>query len=115
MCVLRGHLPAAYRLRRSPAAGYCGIAAGHDPSGRVVSDLRMSRGTEISSCGLSRGRGSSAYVQHVVDDAGAGHGWISPGAELRVMRSHTRGFFPKPVAAKEPEITFLFWEIKIRS
>jgi len=29
------------------------------------------------------------------------------------MRSHTRGFFPEPVAAKVPEITFLFWVIKI--
>ena len=29
------------------------------------------------------------------------------------MRSHTRGFFPEPVAAKVPEITLLFWVIKI--
>jgi uncharacterized membrane-anchored protein len=27
--------------------------------------------------------------------------------------SHRRGFFPEPVAAKVPEITFLFWVIKI--
>jgi uncharacterized membrane-anchored protein len=27
--------------------------------------------------------------------------------------SRTRGFFPEPVAAKVPEITFLFWVIKI--
>jgi uncharacterized membrane-anchored protein len=29
------------------------------------------------------------------------------------MPSHKRGFFPDPVAAKVPEITFLFWVIKI--
>jgi uncharacterized membrane-anchored protein len=29
------------------------------------------------------------------------------------MPSHRRGFFPVPVAAKVPEITFLFWVIKI--
>jgi uncharacterized membrane-anchored protein len=29
------------------------------------------------------------------------------------MPSHRRGFFPEPVAAKVPEITFLFWVIKI--
>jgi uncharacterized membrane-anchored protein len=29
------------------------------------------------------------------------------------MSSHRRGFFPEPVAAKVPEITFLFWVIKI--
>ena len=27
--------------------------------------------------------------------------------------SHRRGFFPEPVAAKVPEITLLFWVIKI--
>jgi uncharacterized membrane-anchored protein len=31
----------------------------------------------------------------------------------RAMRRHARGFFPEPVAAKVPEITFLFWVIKI--
>src|SRR5277367_1905120 len=76
MCVLRGHLPAAYRLRRVPTGGLCGIAAGHDVYGRVVCDLRMSSDGEISSCGLSRGRGGSAYVRHVVwlvvADAGEG-------------------------------------------
>jgi uncharacterized membrane-anchored protein len=30
-----------------------------------------------------------------------------------MMPSHRRGFFPEPVAAKVPEITFLFWVIKI--
>jgi uncharacterized membrane-anchored protein len=29
------------------------------------------------------------------------------------MPSRTRGYFPEPVAAKVPEITFLFWVIKI--
>jgi uncharacterized membrane-anchored protein len=29
------------------------------------------------------------------------------------MPSHRRGFFPEPIAAKVPEITFLFWVIKI--
>ena len=29
------------------------------------------------------------------------------------MPSHRRGFFPEPLAAKVPEITFLFWVIKI--
>jgi uncharacterized membrane-anchored protein len=29
------------------------------------------------------------------------------------MSGHTRRFFPEPVAAKVPEITFLFWVIKI--
>jgi len=29
------------------------------------------------------------------------------------MPSHKRGFFPEPVAAKVPEIIFLFWVIKI--
>jgi uncharacterized membrane-anchored protein len=29
------------------------------------------------------------------------------------MASHRRGFFPEPLAAKVPEITFLFWVIKI--
>jgi uncharacterized membrane-anchored protein len=29
------------------------------------------------------------------------------------MPSHKRGFFPEPVAAKVPEITLLFWVIKI--
>jgi len=29
------------------------------------------------------------------------------------MPSHRRGFFPEPFAAKVPEITFLFWVIKI--
>src|ERR1700683_4180829 len=29
------------------------------------------------------------------------------------MTSHERRFFPEPVAAKVPEITFLFWVIKI--
>jgi uncharacterized membrane-anchored protein len=29
------------------------------------------------------------------------------------MSSHRRGFFPEPIAAKVPEITFLFWVIKI--
>jgi hypothetical protein len=40
----------------------------------AASDLRMSRDGKISSCGLSRGRGGSAYLRHVVDDAGAGYG-----------------------------------------
>src|SRR5260370_22651079 len=40
-------------------------------------------------------------------------GGFRPAREQRVMRSHTRGFFPEPVAAKVPEITFLFWVIKI--
>jgi uncharacterized membrane-anchored protein len=30
-----------------------------------------------------------------------------------MMTSHERRFFPEPVAAKVPEITFLFWVIKI--
>jgi uncharacterized membrane-anchored protein len=29
------------------------------------------------------------------------------------MSSHRRGFFPQPIAAKVPEITFLFWVVKI--
>jgi len=29
------------------------------------------------------------------------------------MPSHRRGFFPEPLAAKVPEITFLFWVVKI--
>jgi uncharacterized membrane-anchored protein len=29
------------------------------------------------------------------------------------MPGHRRGFFPEPIAAKVPEITFLFWVIKI--
>jgi uncharacterized membrane-anchored protein len=29
------------------------------------------------------------------------------------MPSHRRGFFPEPLAAKVPEITFLFWVIKV--
>jgi uncharacterized membrane-anchored protein len=29
------------------------------------------------------------------------------------MPAHRRGFFPEPIAAKVPEITFLFWVIKI--
>jgi uncharacterized membrane-anchored protein len=29
------------------------------------------------------------------------------------MPSHRRGFFPEPLAAKVPEITFLFWLVKI--
>ncbi len=29
------------------------------------------------------------------------------------MASHTRRFFPEPVAAKVPEIALLFWVIKI--
>ena len=29
------------------------------------------------------------------------------------MSGHTRRFFPEPVAAKVPEITFLFWVIKV--
>jgi len=29
------------------------------------------------------------------------------------MPNHRRGFFPEPLAAKVPEITFLFWVIKI--
>src|SRR5271169_4071972 len=40
-------------------------------------------------------------------------GGFRPARELRVMRSRTRGFFPEPVAAKVPEITLLFWVIKI--
>src|SRR6516164_5134809 len=30
-----------------------------------------------------------------------------------MMPSHKRGFFPEPVAAKVPEIIFLFWVIKV--
>src|ERR1700728_775306 len=30
-----------------------------------------------------------------------------------MMTSHERRFFPEPLAAKVPEITFLFWVIKI--
>ncbi len=29
------------------------------------------------------------------------------------MSSHRRGFFAQPIAAKVPEITFLFWVVKI--
>ena len=29
------------------------------------------------------------------------------------MPSHKRGLFPEPVAAKVPEIIFLFWVIKV--
>ena len=31
----------------------------------------------------------------------------------RVVSRHRRGFFPEPIAAKVPEIIFLFWVIKI--
>jgi uncharacterized membrane-anchored protein len=34
-------------------------------------------------------------------------------AIIGVVPSHRRGFFPEPIAAKVPEITFLFWVIKI--
>src|SRR5260370_13239618 len=32
---------------------------------------------------------------------------------VRSMSSHRRGFFAQPIAAKVPEITFLFWVVKI--
>jgi uncharacterized membrane-anchored protein len=34
-------------------------------------------------------------------------------AIIGVVSSHRRGFFPEPIAAKVPEITLLFWVIKI--
>src|ERR1700731_245592 len=100
MCVLRGHVPAAYRLRWFPTGSSCGIAAGHDVYGWAVSDLRMSRDVEISSCGLSRGRGGSAYLGMSSTMPGRDTGGFRPAREQRVMRSHMRGFFPEPVAAK---------------
>src|SRR6266436_763012 len=36
-----------------------------------------------------------------------------PTQNVRSMSSHKRGFFPQPIAAKVPEIAFLFWVVKI--
>ena len=68
---------------------------------------------QISSFGISRRRRATAYLGLTLSaDGGDLPG--QPLARLDVdLDQPGRGVFPEPLAAKVPEITFLFWVVKI--